>query len=257
MQQSQEMSSDAKVELAEAVDESLGNPSEAVEDSQEKDDLPEGAKKRLGMQEKRHKKELRKMQQQLEEMRTHMSRPSNNYAEDSGQSYGGEEQDDPVYRAVQKALQMQKMQEQEAKDQEKMQHVHKQYQALQDRLDNASSKYEDFDDVVRSDDAPYTDAIRDAALLVDNADEVLYRLGKDRDKLKELSKLHPLEQAREVVRLSHALSSGNNGKNQSSHSEARPLGQVKSKPMTAHGVNENTSISDIREKMKKNGKNWS
>jgi len=267
MNQSQEMSSEAKEGLEEAVNASLGNPEEiaisAAEhpDEPERDDLPDVAKKRLGMQEKRHKKEMRRMQQQLDEMRAHLgSRPEPQYAQEGMNPYTSQVEpgmDDQIYKAVSRAMELQKIQEQKAKEAERMQHVHKQYQSLQDRLDNASSKYEDFDDIVRSNDAPYTDAIRDAALLVDNPDDVLYHLGKDRDKLKRLSELHPLEQAKEVVRMSVALMSGNNGKSQSPHSNAKPLGQIKNNPVVSRGVNENTSVSDLRSKMKSGGKNWS
>lgn len=268
MQQSQEMSSESKVALGDAVDNTLGNPSVVAESAAEhphepeKDDLPEAAKKRLGMQEKRHKKELRKLQEQLSEMRSQLGgRPEPQYADDRMHPYTSQpadnEMDDHITRAISRALELQKMQEHKAKEAEKMQHVHKQYQALQERLDNASSKYEDFDDVVRSNDAPYTDAMRDTALLLDNADDVLYHLGKDRDKLKKLSELHPLEQAREVVRMSVALMNGSNAKDKSSNSNTQPLGHVKNKPVPSHGVSENTSVSELRAKMKNGAKRWS
>jgi hypothetical protein len=152
-------------------------------------------------------------------------------------------------------MEMQKMQEQKSKDQEKMQHVHKSYKALEDSLDNGSSKYDDFDDIVKSNDAPYTDAMRDAALLIHNPDDVLYHLGKDKEKLKRISELHPLEQAKEVIKLSMALATGNNGK-QSNASHAKPLGQVKNNPVTSNTVNESTSVGELRKRMKEGGKKW-
>lgn len=263
MQDSQEMSSESKEVLGDAVNQSLGIDQESVAEDQssQHDELPEAAKKRLGMQEKRHKKEMRKMQQQIEEMRAHLgsrSEPQYTSNDNDHQSYDGNGgMDDQIYKAISRAMELQKMQEHKAREQEKMKHVHKQYQALQERLDSASSKYEDFDDIVRSEDAPYSDAIRDAALLVDNADDVLYHLGKDRDKLKKLSDLHPLEQAREVVRMSVALMSGNGGKSQTSSSNVRPLGQVKNNPVRSHGINENSSPSEIRAKLKQGGRHWS
>lgn len=261
MQESREMQSETKEELGEAVNHSLGLGSEQVEDAKpEHDELPEAAKKRLGMQEKRHKKEMRKMQQQLDELRDHLrtrpeplnspEQPMNPYT--SQPEPGG--MDDTVYRAVARAMELQKMQEHKAREAERMQHVQKSYRNLQDKLDNASSKYEDFDDVVKSDDAPYTDAMRDAALLIENSDDVLYHLGKDREKLKRISELHPLEQAREVIKLSHALSIGNGSKQGSSN--AKPLGQVKNNPITSHTVNEATPVGELRKRMKEGGKNW-
>lgn len=264
MQQSEEMQGEEKQELGEAVNASLGIGEEAEKTSEasaEHDELPEAAKKRLGMQEKRHKKEMRRMQQQLEELRQHMGSrpepmnpPENNMNPYSSQPEHGS-MDETVYKAVARAMELQKMQEQKAKESERMQHVHKSYKALQDNLDNASSKYDDFDDIVKSDDAPYTDAMRDAALLIENAPDVLYHLGKDKEKLKRISELHPLEQAKEVIKLSVALMSGNGGKSASS-SHAKPLGQVKNNPITSNSVNESTSVGELRKRMKDGGKKW-
>lgn len=262
MQQSEEMQGEAKQELGEAVNASLGMGSEGEQTSEaEHDELPEAAKKRLGMQEKRHKKEMRRMQQQLDEVRQHLgSRPEPmNSPEDGMNPYTSQPEngsmDDTVYRAVARAMELQKMQEQKAREAEKMQHVHKSYKALEDSLDNGSSKYDDFDDIVKSNDAPYSDAMRDAALLIDNAPDVLYHLGKDKEKLKRLSELHPLEQVKEVIKLSMALATGNHGK-QSNSSHAKPLGQVKNNPVTSNTVNEATSVGELRKRMKEGGKRW-
>jgi hypothetical protein len=63
---------------AEQVMDSMGVSPEVTDDQsvEQKDELPKFAKEKLGMQEKRHKKEMRKMQQQLDEIRAHLgSRP--------------------------------------------------------------------------------------------------------------------------------------------------------------------------------------
>ena len=255
--QSDEMQGEMQEELGEAVNASLGMGNSEPE----QDELPEAAKKRLGMQEKRHKKEMKRMQQQLDEVRQHLgSRPEpQNSPENDMNPYTSQQEngsmDDTVYKAVARAMEMQKMQEQQAKDQEKMQHVQKSYKELEKNLEDGSNKYEDFDDVVNAHDAPYSDAMRDASLLIDNAPDVLYHLGKDREKLKRLSELHPLEQAREVVKLSKALAIGDNGK-QSNSSNAKPLGQVKNNPVTPNNVNEETSVGELRKRMRDGGKRW-
>lgn len=261
MNQSQEMTSEEKSNVSEDVNESLGlnSSQELQEEPSDQNDLPEFAKKKLGMQEKRHKKELRRMQQQIDEMRNHLSSKTESQSSPQPQvdnvNFDSGNMNENIYAAVTKALQIQKEQEHRAKEAEKMQHVHKQYQNLKDQLDNGSSKYDDFDDVVNSDDAPYTEAMRDAALLIGNPSETLYHLGKDRDKLKKLSELHPLEQAKEVVRMSIALMSGN-GKKESSDN-FKPLGQIKNNPVNTTHVNENTSVSDLRSRMKSGNKHWS
>lgn len=262
MQQSEEMQGEEKQELGEAVNESLGLGDGGEQTSEsEHDELPEAAKKRLGMQEKRHKKEMKRMQQQLNEVRQHLgSRPEPMNSPENGMNpYTSQPEegsmDDTVYKAVARAMELQKMQEKQAKDQEKMQHVHKSYKALEESLDNGSDKYEDFDHIVKSEDAPYTDAMRDASLLIENAPEVLYHLGKDKEKLKRISELHPLEQAKEVIKLSMALASGNGGK-QGHSSNTKPLGQVKNNPVTSSNVNEATSVGELRKRMREGGKRW-
>jgi len=257
--QSEDMQGEMKEELGEAVNASLGMGEQATEP--EHDELPEAAKKRLGMQEKRHKKEMRKVQQQLDELRQHIgSRPEPQNSPENGMNpYTSQQEDgsmdETVYKAVARAMELQKQQEQRAKEAEKMQHVQKAYKGLEKNLEDGSSKYEDFDDVVNAHDAPYSDAMRDASLLIDNAPDVLYHLGKDREKLKRLSELHPLEQAKEVIKLSQALAIGEQGK-QSNSSNAKPLGQVKNNPITPNNVNESTSVGELRKRMRDGGKKW-
>jgi hypothetical protein len=155
--------------------------------------------------------------------------------------------EDHISRAVNAALQAKDQREQAAQQAEKQAHVHKQYQKLQDHLDNASSKYDDFEDVVRSPDAPFTDSMRDTALLLPNAADVLYKLGKAPDELKRISQLHPLEQAKEMIRLSVQMQGGD----QKGASAPRSLGNIKSNPVSApDSANENTSVGELRRKLK-------
>ena len=94
--------------------------------------------------------------------------------------------------------------------------------------------------------------MRDAALMLPkkgagSAGEVLYKLGKNPEELSRISKLHPHEQAQELVAISHALISGGENKG----SSQRPLGQIKNNPVTnSAGVTEKTSPAQIRALMK-------
>ena len=258
MQQSQELSGEEQVSLGDDVNASLG----LANDNQEVDSESEGPdpiKKKLGMQEKRHKKQIRQMQSQIEEMRSrleartqHNTSPyENDIADYQGPTNTGNDQ---IYQAVQRALQLQKEQEMKALEEQKFQHVQRQYRALDDHLDNASSKYDDFEEVVKDERAPYTSAMRDAALLIPNAADTLYQLGKDRKKLEEISKLHPLEQAKEVVKLSMALMGGT--QKSSNTDNARPLSPIKNNPVNNSNINENTSVGDLRKRMKESGGKW-
>ena len=224
-----------------------------------KEDDPYGIKKRLGMQAKKHQRELRQMQEQLAQMQAQMYDPNQrSYHPEPQNTYHSPGQPDApagseqerIQRAVQMALQAQKHEEQRAQEAERMRHVHQQYQNLNNEFDKAADKYEDFDDVVRSNDAPFSSAIRDALLLIDNPAEVAYKLGKNRAELSRISQLHPLDQAREVNKLSFALMGGANGKsNGGSQSTINPMSNPRVNPVNPSAP---TTAAAIRARMKSN-----
>ncbi len=267
MDSAHEMSNEDK-ELASEVMESEGEPKEAMNDenqeSEGKESDPLYVQKRLKQQKRAHDREMREMQGRMAEMQQAMQSQSapqqSNYDPgnyDDGVPAGNV--DEQIHKAVSYALQHRDKEERRAKEAESAQHVNKQYQELHKHLDHVSDKYDDFDDVVRGQDTPFTTHMRDAALLLDldhknlgSAGEVLYKLGKNPEELKRISKLHPLEQAREMVKLSQALISGGENKSQQS---TRPMGQIKNNPVNnSHAVNEKTPITSIRERMKSG--NW-
>lgn len=268
MDEAQELPSEEQAGIAGEALEGLGMPEEAAEGLQADEGKPEQdpvyVQKRLKQQERAHKREMRELQQQMmqmqqmQQMQQQMSAPQQQgFGQPMQQQdpYGQPQQDQGmgaedqrIQRAVQMALQHKEMQERQSKEAERMAHVQKQYQALQENLDNASLHYDDFDDVVRHGDAPYSEAMRDAALLIPNAADVLYKLGKNKDELKRISALHPLEQAKEMVKLSIALTQGEGSKGRQ---VPKTLGQVKSNPVTnSQAITDKTPVSEIRRRMK-------
>ena len=254
MQEVGELPSSSEEVLEQEVMHSLGDPEDAslTSGSHEEsphEDMPDYAKARIGKLQKRHQRDMRRMQQTIDQLSSNMAaqqqpmQPS--YSEPS---YGQEMPmgDSTIHQAVTMALQHRDREEQKAKDREQLQFVHHQYQKLQDDLDKTSDKYDDFEDVVRANHVPITPAMREAALLLDNPGEVLYKLGKNPDELRRIAKLHPLEQAKEMNRLSFALMGGNN----TTQPQARVMGQVKNNPISSRSVNERTSVSDLRARMK-------
>lgn len=249
--------------LAGEVMESLGEPQEAGEDAVAESHGSDGTQntgdplfvqKRLKQQKRAHEREIRDLHARIADMQHGNSNRQN----ESAQVYGDQPQaggvDEQIHKAVSYALRHREMEESKAKQAEQAAHVNRQYQELHKHLDNVSDKYDDFDDVVRGEDAPFTTQMRDASLFLPktgpgSAGEVLYKLGKDPEKLARISKLHPLDQATEMVKLSHALISG--GDNKSSQ-QPKTLGQVKSSPVTnaSHSVTEKTPIGNIRERMR-------
>jgi len=249
-EQSENLSSEEQQNIAGQANESMGIPEKANQDQPvEGSELPQYAKERLGRQQKRHDREMREMRQQMQQMQ--QSQQSNPGSQEQqmppAAQAGGGGVDDQIQRAVSYALNLQKMEEQKAKDSEKAAHVHQQYQNLQDHLDKTSDKYDDFDDVVRGDNVPFTAAMRDAALLIDNPGDVFYKLGKNKDELARISKLHPIDQAREINRLSFALAGGNKAGEANS---PKQMGQIKSNPTGSQDVTDNTSVGEIRRRMK-------
>lgn len=217
--------------------------------------LPPGVKARLGRQEKRHQREMRQMREQLEQMQSYLGNQNNpNQSINDPYAQQGNALDgvDPnIQKAVSYALQAQEAERRKAKENEERALIQKKYQALHDNLDKGSDKYEDFDEVVRAQDAPFTPAMRDAALFLDNAPDVLYKLGKNKDELKRISGLHPLDQAREMVKLSHALMAGQGERPQNGNNSSRPIGQIKSNPVSNHNaITDRTPPSEIRRRMK-------
>jgi len=224
------------------------------------EDDPYGVKKRLGMQAKKHQREMRQMQEQMLRLQAQFGGDSANPQQSAYNSnpYPSPGQPNPaamseeekIQKAVRFALGAKEHEEKQAKMAERQAHVHKQYQRLNDEFDRASEKYEDFDDIVRDGDAPFTDHVRDALLLVENPAEVAYRLGKNRAELERISQLHPLDQARQVNKLSFSLMGGNNGKT-SAPTKSNPLGTVRANPAhSSTAVTDKTPPSVIRARMK-------
>jgi len=208
--------------------------------------------KRLKQMKRAHDREMREMQSRMEQMQSQLqpNQMQQQYSPQEAPQGGG--MDDAIHKAVSYALQQREMEERKARDMQSQQHIAKQYQELNQHLDSTSDKYDDFDDVVRGD-VPFTAHMRDAALMLPkkgpgSAGEVLYRLGKNPEELSRIAKLHPLNQASELVALSHALISGGENK----QSQSRPLGQIKSNPVVnSAGITDKTPVSDIRDRMKK------
>ena len=225
--------------------------------SANKDD-PYGVKKRLAIQAKKHEREMRAMREEVMQMRMAQSTPTFQNADvhhqnafpSPGQPNGPSgSEEERIQRAVRYALEAKDAEARKAKEMESQAHVQKNYHRLNSEFDKASDRYDDFDDVVRGEDAPFTPALRDALLFIDNPADVAYKLGKNREELQRIAKLHPLDQAREVNKLSFALMSGQPNK-QAASSSGNPIGTIKPNPVGSTSVTDKTPASSIRARMK-------
>lgn len=267
--EAQDQSSQEQDTLAGDVMDSLGEPEGSAEsiDTSHEPSGGQGAndplyvQKRLKQQKRAHDRELRALHAKIETMQQsnqptnnqNMSQPMNPYDPNANANANvSGNMAEHIHNAVNSVLQHKEMEERKVKEAERQAHVQKQYQDLNKHLDHVSDKYDDFDDLVRGDDAPFTNHMRDAALLLPHtgagsAGEVLYKLGQNRPELERIKHLHPLDQARELNKLSHALASG--GESKGDHS--RPLGNIKSNPVVnSHAITDKTPTSDIRARMK-------
>jgi len=223
------------------------------------DGMTDAMRRRLHGQAKKHAREMRALHERISSLQSQGSESANPHASmyqpDPYPSPGqpspiGDSEEDRIHKAVRFALGVKDHEEQQAKAAERQAHVHKQYQRLNDEFDRASEKYDDFDDVVRGDDIPFTPHVRDALLLVENPAEVAYKLGKNKSELERISKLHPLDQAREVNKLSFSLMGAQNGKS-SSPAKANPLGSIRANPAhSSTAITGKTPPSEIRRRMK-------
>lgn len=262
----QDLSGNDNGVIAEQVEESLGEPQDAVagiNESQEEASGNQGSsrdslsvQKRLKAQRRSHDRDMHEMQSRIDYLQSQLqsNQPGMNGMQSGQMGEGsGDQVQDAIHKAVSFALQQKDMEERRAKESEAQRHIANQYVELNRHLDSVSDKYDDFDDVVRGD-IPFTAHMRDAALMLPkkgpgSAGEVLYQLGRNPENLSRIAKLHPVDQAAELVALSHALTAGGD-KTQST--PTRPLGQIKSNPVVnSAGVTEKTPVSDIRNRMKK------
>ena len=237
--------------------EKSGEPESSSEGSHSNETL--SMQKRLKSQKRSHERELRERDAYyqskidgLESKFSQLAAPQNPAVNSyNGQPQGGV--DDQIHKAVSYALQYKDMEERKAHEARNQAHVQRQYQDFKKHLDNVGDKYEDFHDVVYGDDTPYTSSMRDYALTLPrtgngSAAEVLYKLGKNHEELSRIAKLHPLDQASEMAKLSHSMILGGDNK---ANAMKAPLGNIKSNPVTnSHAVNDKTPIGNIRERMK-------
>lgn len=263
MDAAQDMSGQEKETLAGDVNDSMGMPQDAGQESDQSNDSdgsqspndPLYVQKRLKQQKRAHEREIRALHEQMRSMQSQGGQPMQSQSQPSAmdamnQPQGGD-MAAHIQSAVNQVLAHKELEERKVKEMEHRAHIDKQYQDLHKHLDNAADKYDDFDEVVRGD-TPYTAHMRDAALLLPrsgagSAAETLYKLGKNPEELDRIRNLPPIDQARELHALSHALVRGAENK---STPESRPMGGIKSNPVVNYAITDKTPPSEIRARMR-------
>lgn len=261
-EQIEPVSEESAIENTGSDDASMGHDSELSSDNVAeniKKTDPASIQKRLGMQAKKHSREIRALHDRIAEM-TNVIQGLSPADSNAGHVFNSPGQPSPVasseeeriQHAIRVAMDMKAAEERKAHHEAAKAHVHQQYQRLADDFEKASEKYDDFHDVVMDSSTPFTHAMKDTMLLIDNAPDVAYRLAKNKSELERISKLHPLDQAREVTKLSFSLMNGRDNKQHSTAGKAEPLNMMRgSQVVTDPAITDRTSSSAIRERMKK------
>lgn len=198
----------------------------------------ESIKKRLGQQQKKHKREMRAVQDQLAQQSMVISQMQQQLSQNApmnDQSQQNQPAIQPNNVDPRHLMEMQKIQDEFHQD-----------------LQKTSQKYDDFDDIVQDPYAPFTESIKHIAMTLDNPGEVIYSLAKNRDELYRIKDLPPHRQAKELNKLSKALSLKE--KTASGTMQAKPMTPLKGDASTLKGSNNPTSVADFRRMLRSGGR---
>lgn len=217
-------------EVVEEVGEVTESP---VEHTETKEDIPDVVKKRLGQQEKKHKRELRAMQDQLAQMQQHiMSQAQGSQAQAMGGEQSAMQQPNTQQPQMDygRQLEMQRLEDEFNRD-----------------LERASEKYEDFDEIINDHRLPFTQSVSTVLRVLPNAGDVIYALGKNRDELYRIAGLSPHAQAKELTKLSTALTL-----KEKSAPKVQPkvMGQLKGSAAGTKTPGQTTSVREFRDMLR-------
>jgi hypothetical protein len=221
-------------------------------------DLPE-FKSRFGRLQKQHQREIRTLNQKLDAV---LQQRQIGYQPPVQQTdipfvdpmTGAPIEEGSIEHVVLKTLAAKERKEQEGEavkrqqlqEQQKNASLQRHRNELQKELDRGSDVYPDFDDVVRHEDAPITEIIRDAAMFVPNAADVFNLICKDDYKeLNRINGLDPIEQFKEMARIGMQLAQ----KKAIPSKAPNPLKKLSSNPGAAERsssqLNENSPMTDF------------
>lgn len=244
---------DSNMDGAETEEETIAPDSETPEGSEKESFDPVFVQKRLKQQKRAHEREKHVLNSRIDDLEArlnHMANMNPNPQDDHDQS------EDPMRKAF--SLMQQFKQEQEKEEAQK-QHAHvmsEKNEELENHLNQMSDKYDDFDEIVKGRRTPYSSHMASIAFALPksgpgSAGEVLYKLGhpKNRAELDRINKLHPLDQQSEMIKLSHALITGDSGK-QTSKTAFNPMEELRSKPSASDEITDKSSFEDIMKSMK-------
>jgi len=206
-----------------------------VEHTETKEDIPDVVKKRLGQQEKKHKREMRAMQDQIAQMQQHMMSQQQQQAQGAPDNANQPQQQQMPQQFDQgRQLDMQRLEDEFNRD-----------------LERASEKYEDFDEIINDHRLPFTKDISTVLRVLPNPGDVIHALGKNRDELYRIAGLSSHAQAKELTKLSTALTIKDKS---APKTQPKVMGQLKSNAAGNKAPGQIPSVSDFRKMLRNRGK---
>jgi hypothetical protein len=122
----------------------------------------------------------------------------------------------------------------------------------QDLLESGEKKYDDFEDVVKSDKTEYSRAAYLAILESDQSADIVYHLAKNQDEAKRIAALPAYAQAKEIGKLEDKLASKPKPKPSNAPDPIKPLGGGSSPTVDL----KNATMDEYVELRKKQGAGW-
>lgn len=215
----------------------------------ETNDNPEYARRRIERKNKRTQQVIEDLKEQVQQLSQGAQYPQVGYeapqAQQAPVAQPGQvinpltghylDQSDPRYGAALFNQQKEQMDYQMAQEQQRREDKYdaqQQEEKFFDSIDEAASKYEDFDEVVRNDNLPLSESMLGVAKVSPNGADLLYYLAKNPKEVQRISKLRPRQQQAEVVK--HAFKLASKPMMSSAPAPVQPVGEtVGQKPMNS------------------------
>lgn len=213
----------------------------------------------LRKQNKKMRDQLRRLEHEMAMMRQQYQAPqaqAPTMSQDFVDPVTGEPLDESsvegqVFKALNKVALVNQQKEAKQKAYLEQQRVMQMEAELYEKLDEASEKYPDFDEVVRADDVPITPVMKSFAHMLPNPAETFYAIAKDKTELMKLAKSPPEEQVRKMVEVSaRILSKTQNGARKTPAKTITPLRNNPAARPASSVISDKSSVSDIRARIK-------
>jgi hypothetical protein len=156
------------------------------------------------------------------------------------------------WKVDQKLADIESKKAQESQRQSQQSEAERTSERQRDLIENGERKYDDFEDVVKSDKHTYSRAAYLSILESDMSADIVYHLAKNQDEAKRIADLPAYAQAKEIGKLEDRLSAKEPVKKSSAPKPIDPIGSGSANPKAI----EQMSISEYSAMRAKQGARW-